>query len=278
MTKNWTLIGIPDDIGVGNVGGRQGARRGPPTFRQYLQRLKERDGVLAGLHDAGNVPLVDDIHQNHREASNLIAKQEGLTVVVGGGHDHVYSHLRAIREQLPQKARLGCINVDPHFDMRAAQPQFTSGSPFRVALEEGLLQGEHLVEFGIQPFANAPELWDFAEEHQVQVVEFEMLRNNETLPQFRQVLLKLAAAVDAIVLSLDLDSIQAAFAPGVSAPAPEGFTPSEVLQMLEMAGNEPKVSSLGIYELNPEFDQDNRTARLAAVAAYTFVAAKLRKR
>ena len=76
---------------------------------------------------------------------------------------------------------------------------------------------------------------------------------------------------DAIVISLDLDSFAEAFAPGVSAPQPEGFTPSEVFEMLQLAGNEKKVVSLGIFELNPEVDRDGQTAKLAANCAYQFL-------
>ena len=79
------------------------------------------------------------------------------------------------------------------------------------------------------------------------------------------------------MLSLDLDAIQAAFAPGVSAPAMEGFTPSEILEMMLIAARDEKVVSLGIFELNPEYDIDERTARLAATCAYHFMDERLRK-
>jgi formiminoglutamase len=83
--------------------------------------------------------------------------------------------------------------------------------------------------------------------------------------------------VDAIVISLDMDAIQASFAPGVSAPAIEGFQPSEILEMMLIAARDPKMVSLGIYELNPEFDVDDRTARLAATAAFHLLDERLRR-
>ena len=72
-------------------------------------------------------------------------------------------------------------------------------------------------------------------------------------------------------MSLDLDSLACAFSPGVSAPQSEGFVSSEILEMMEIAGKEPKVISLGIFELNPEHDRDELSARLAATASYHFI-------
>ena len=107
------------------------------------------------------------------------------------------------------------------------------------------------------------------------LVKFDDLRGGKAVSGFRKALEYLEERTDQIVISLDLDSLQAAFAPGVSAPAPEGFMPSEVMEMLMLAAEKPKVVSLGIYELNPLFDLDDRTARLAAALAYKFASIKL---
>ena len=72
-----------------------------------------------------------------------------------------------------------------------------------------------------------------------------------------------------------MDAAASAFAPGVSAPQAEGFTASEMIEMMEIAGSEKKVVSLGIFELNPEHDLEDITARLAATVAYHFVEAAL---
>ena len=97
------------------------------------------------------------------------------------------------------------------------------------------------------------------------------LERSDKVKAFRRSLDDLSSRVDYVVLSFDLDSVQEAFAPGVSAPAAMGFSPSEIFAMMRVAGLHEKVISLGIYELNPRFDIDNRTARLAALAAWHFL-------
>jgi formimidoylglutamase len=283
-TSKWSLIGIPDHQGVMNVGGRLGAASGPLAFRRVFARLKGQGGVQSCLQDLGDLSgLGSDVAKNHKLASRLVSKGHqgtGLSVVVGGGHDHGYSHLVGIREALQSKkskVRLGCINIDAHLDVRKAEPIITSGSPFYLAIENKVVDPKLMVEFGIQSHCNGPELWDYIAKKKVPVVPFEKLRHGKAAQIFSQTLKKLRSQCDAIAVSLDLDAAAAADAPGVSAPQAEGFSPSDIIEMMEIAGMDKKVISLGIFELNPIYDLDDRTARLGATAAYHFIDHALRR-
>jgi formiminoglutamase len=101
------------------------------------------------------------------------------------------------------------------------------------------------------------------------------MRETDKSAAFKDALDRVTTEASAIILSVDLDALQAAFSPGVSAPAAEGFTPSEMISFIRIAAANPKVISLGIYELNPSYDIDNRTTVLAAVLAYHFAAVKV---
>ncbi len=271
------------------MGGRLGSARGPLAFRKAFGKLAGRDGVHAALDDRSDAqPIGGDVAANHRAAADLVRASHaasGLSVVVGGGHDHGYSHLLGLHEALGKDAKLGCINIDAHLDVRKPLPpsfpggaeRITSGSPFYLALESGVLAPERFVELGIQPQCNRPELWDYAEKKGVEIIGVERLRQGRAPAEFAAALARLARECDAVAVSLDLDAIACAFAPGVSAPQAEGLTPAEVFEMLEGAGREPRAVSLGIFELNPDHDTDGATTRLAATAAYRFVAAALKR-
>ncbi|MBL7715617.1 MAG: formimidoylglutamase [Bdellovibrionales bacterium] len=294
MELRWGLAGIPDHEAVQNVGGRLGAARGPSAFRPIFLKMKGRDSVLETMTDFGDVTgITGQIEQNHQKAAEKVAeihRDRAFSVIIGGSHDHGFSHLKGIREALQMQVhakgkttpRLGCINIDAHLDVRKADPaagiKITSGSPFYLAIESGVLHARGLVEFGIQNHCNALELWQYVESKKVEVVPFEKLREGKAIAAFSKSLKRLVQSCDAIAISLDLDAAAQAFAPGVSAPQAEGFTSSEIIQMVEIAGREKKVVSLGIFELNPEHDIDGRTARLAATSAYHFVAEALRAR
>lgn len=285
------FLGIPDHHGVINVGGRVGAARGPEAFRKSLARLRGRDGVHAALQDLGDAwnfhsPPGGPVESSHRRAADRIRDlhQAGksASVIVGGGHDHGYSQLLGLREALPGK-KIGCINIDAHLDVRAPAPPIGSagppvagsGSPFYLAIEAKVLDPALFVEFGIQAHCNSSELWDYVEGKGVRVVPFEELRHGAGAKRFREELERLASLCDHVVVSLDLDAASSAFAPGVSAPQSEGFTATDFVEIGEISGLEPKVISLGIFELNPELDPDDRTARLAATVAYHFTRKRL---
>ncbi len=278
----WSLIGIPDHQGVVNVGGRVGAASGPGAFRRCLKAMKGRQGVLEALQDEGDLTQISgDVEENLRRAGELVReahRKTRLSVVIGGGHDHGFSHLSGLAGTVEKAVRLGCLNIDAHLDVRKPDPLITSGSPFYLAIERKLLDPSRFIEFGIQSHCNARALWDYIASRKIEIVPFESLRDGRAVPAFQAALAKLAASCDLIAISLDLDAAAQAFAPGVSAPQAEGFTSGEIIQMMEIAGAEPKAASLGIFELNPLHDIDARTARLAATSAYHFVASALTSR
>lgn len=276
------IIGVPDHQGVIHVGGRIGSSRGPERFRKYFRKFSGPIARHAALEDRGDVPgLGTNVATNHRLAADRIRDAHqagGLSVILGGGHDHGFSHLLGVSEALRvkhPKVRLGCLNIDAHLDVRRPSPLITSGSPFFLAIESGVLNPKRFIEFGIQSHCNSMELWDYVKEKKVEVVPFQKMRRGQAIPLFQKALKKLSAVCDAVVMSLDLDAAASAYAPGVSAPQAEGFTSMEILEMMELAGRQKKVVSLGVFELNPEHDLDDRTSRLAATAVYHFLEAKL---
>jgi arginase family enzyme len=137
------------------------------------------------------------------------------------------------------------------------------------------LDPEHLVEFGIQSHCNSPALWSYVQKKGVRVVQLSELRMGNPVERFRLELERLAQQVDAIVISLDLDALSEAYCPGVSAPQAEGLSAQQVIAMMEIAGASSKVRSLGVFELNPEHDRGDMTARVAATAVHHFIDAAL---
>lgn len=269
------VIGIPDHQGVFHVGGRLGAQSGPAAFRKHFFKMKSQVNVWEKCSDLGDVgPIKSSVRENLERASQMIEAAHGSfrkVLVVGGGHDHGYSQLKGLKLALGKRARIGCMNIDAHLDVRKPSPHVTSGSPFYLALEEGLIRGKDFVEFGIQEHANAPELFTYVKAHGAKVVLLRDLRFGNAVQVFKRELSRLVKTCDHVALSVDLDAFAAAFAPGVSAPQAEGFSPSDGLQMVEFAGSLKKVSSLGLFELNPEHDLGSSTALLTATLGFHFL-------
>lgn len=271
------LVGFRDHTGVENVGGRIGAASGPVSFRQCFDRFSGPISENIEFEDRGDVfPLDGGIEATLEESAakvRAIHAQRMKSIVVGGGHDFGYSQLAGVRAAIGSKARLGCINIDAHLDLRKSNPKITSGSPFYLAIEKKLIQPTDLCEFGIQLQSNGSAVMEYAREKKVKILTLDETRGatKGSVGAFQAELKRLGKLCDAVVISFDLDAVCEASAPGVSAPQADGFSPAEVFQMMAIAGAEPKVVSLGIFELNPLHDRDQQTARLAATSAHRFL-------
>lgn len=272
--RKFGLIGALDDEGVSNVGGRIGAARGPLSFAKVFSALKGFEDCQSLLVSSADVlPEPKGIEQTHARVCEAIKAivQKGLAdIVVGGGHDFVLPQIQAYSEL---GMSVGCLNIDAHFDLRKPNPKITSGSPFYLAIEKGYLKPEHLVEFGIQKQSNNKEVKDYSLKKKIKTIWFDELREGDRIKKFKEEIKLLEKKVDHLILSIDLDAFSEAFAPGVSAPQSEGFTSAEGMAMVEFSAGLKKNNSLGIFELNPIFDQDLKTARLAATLAWKWIGA-----
>ena len=123
---------------------------------------------------------------------------------------------------------------------------------------------------GIQRQANNQELFEIAERHDIQYVMIEdcVLSQLETVTER---ISNFIAIHDFIYLSIDMDGFSSAYAPGVSAPSPLGLEPTFFLRLLDIIIRSKKLISCDFAELNPSLDQDQSTARLAAIIVDSIV-------
>lgn len=277
---NFSILGFPDDLGVKQVGGRPGAAGGPDAFLTVFKKMNGKSPVLQQCDSFLQIKVGERIEENHHQAKEATCaeykKKNRTVVVMGGGHDYAYSWIAGIRQAVGPNKKIAVINLDAHFDLRPYESGMTSGSPFRRLIDEKIIQSQHLYEFGIQNHCNRPELWEFAKSKKIPIITFENIRNQRAVAQFRKTLARAKKAADLVLLSLDLDCISSAFAPGVSAPQSEGLTASEVFQILEIAGADKKVTSLGVFELAPNLDSNGITVRCAAQGVWKFLDKKLK--
>lgn len=284
----FSLAGFPDDLGVRNVNGRPGAADGPAKFLEYFLKLRGKGdlSVQSALLNSALSRVGSDLGHNHEAGRELTEVQlralgaepgrgSAAHIAVGGGHDWAYPWIHGFVSVLGPKIRIGCINIDSHFDLRPHAPVMTSGSPFRRLIEEGILSPSRLVEFGIQSHCNSQELWEYARKQKIKTIPRELLLDGRALASFRRALLELKKKADLIVISLDLDAVTLGVAPGVSAPQPDGLTAGEIYQLLEIAAAERKVRGLGVFELAPPLDVNDHTSRFAAQCVWKFLNRKM---
>ena len=265
------LLGCPQDEGVRRNGGRPGAAAGPGAIRQALFRLTVNGLAALKLHDAGDTaPLatLEDTHAAHEKAVARFLTDGKRVVVLGGGNDIAYPDCAALSKAAGDVL---AFNVDAHFDVRPDTPR-NSGTPYRQLLDEGLLKGSRFFELGSQPWCTSAEHAAYLKDKRATVVPLDALRAKSPARVVRRALRE-AQDAKAVFWGFDLDVVNASEAPGVSAPNALGLTGAELCGLAALAGAEKRTRVVEISEMNPAFDLDGRTARLAAVAIWHYLAA-----
>jgi formimidoylglutamase len=264
----WSLLGLPYD---GGIPSRPGARFGPSALRRALAGFGTFDGEreLPPVHDLGDLSLPSmegaDAHRRIEEAARRLFSEGRRTAFVGGDHGCTGSILRGLAAARPE-LRLAVISVDAHLDVReyADERSLSSGTPFRRALETGIAAGERTAAIGLRPFANSRHYMEWARGRGIHLFTAEDVGERGAEAVAESALEAAAADADALYLSIDIDAVDAAFAPGVSAPGIGGLTAREALALVHVVARDPRLVAFDVMELSPPHDADERTARLAA--------------
>ncbi len=267
------ILGSPIDEGVARNQGRVGAADGPTAIRQMLYKLTvPPTGQPVSLCDLGDIrpqPSLEETHARQRELVRQVLEDGKSLIILGGGNDISFPDGAALAEVEP--AVLG-FNIDSHFDVRTA-PKPNSGTPYRQLFDEGLFRGPFFYHLASKPECNSARHLAYLIELGAHVYDLHALRGRGI-----DSILGEALGLDdakAIFWGFDLDAVRSADAPGVSAHYPVGLTAEEICRMAERAGGDSRSRILEISELNPRYDLDGRTALLAAMMVWRFVAARL---
>lgn len=263
--KPVALLGFASDEGVRRNKGRTGAAAAPAAIRKALGPLAFHPGRT--VSDAGDVVVAGEaLEAGQERLGNLVAAlldAGHLTVVLGGGHETAYaSYLGASASAAVQRGqRLGVLNLDAHFDLRdEAVP--SSGTPF---LQMARAEADAGREFryavvGISEPNNTKVLFDTADKLGVRY----LLDEDCEAVRVRDFVAGFLADIDVLYLTIDLDVLPAAVAPGVSAPAAYGVPLPVISAVCRQVAQSGKLLHLDVAELNPAFDIDGRTAKTAA--------------
>ncbi|MBX2986329.1 MAG: formimidoylglutamase [Bdellovibrionaceae bacterium] len=271
------LFGWPDDEGIRLNGGRPGAAQAPDRIRRFLYRMTpavDVDTAPPALWDRGNLLTAPadlaERHRRAREAAHEAHARGDRTLSFGGGHDYGFPDSAAFLQAYAREGRRPVVvNFDAHLDVRPADHGFHSGTPFRRLIEEFHGRFDFL-EIGLQPQCNSREHWAWARSRGA-----ELWGSFET-PDSAGLLTRLDSWAAArrgqeLFISLDIDALNSEAAPGCSQSWAWGLSPVSVTQALRRLYQLFDVRGLGLYEVSPPLDQDDRTSKLAALFAHDFL-------
>lgn len=260
------LVGFCSDEGVRRNGGRVGAAAGPEALRSALANMAWH-GTRA-IYDAGDVVCHDgqlevaQVALGNQVADILNAGHRPL--IMGGGHEVAWGTWQGIAESAKHAQRAGIINVDAHFDLRQSS-QATSGTSF-AQIQRDCVDRQMPFNYlclGVSALANTAALFETAKQTGTKwLLDEQFVMWNR--PVVDTVLNAFLDSVDAVYLTICLDAFPASDAPGVSAPAARGIEIAMAEWLIDLVCRREQLLVAEIAELNPQFDQDHRTAKLAA--------------
>jgi len=253
------IIGVGEDR---NALGNQGCAMAPDFVRKYLYRLYKGANNVR-IVDLGNVKTGHAVKDTYVVLSQIVAtllEERVLPVIIGGGQDLTYANYLAY-EDLGQIINL--VSVDNSFDL---------------GKEEALLDSSSFLSHIImhQPnflfnYANIGYQTYFVEQDAIKLMGnlyFDAFRLGNVQADMEEVE---PVVRNADVLSIDVSAIRQSDAPGNANATPNGFYGEELCRIVRYAGMSDKLSSIGFYEMNPLYDNQEQTLHLVAQAIWYFI-------
>jgi len=265
-------VGVPMDIGASH---RSGTRFGPRQIRAESAMLRPYNmATRRSPFDHMQVADIGDIATNTfdlkksveliREAYNELLQYDVIPLGLGGDHTITYPILQAIAKK---HGPVGLIHVDAHADINDEMfgEKIAHGTPFRRAVEEGLLDCQRVVQIGLRGTGYADADFDWPREQGFRVVTAEECWHQSLSPLMAEVRDQLGTGP--VYLSYDIDSLDPAFAPGTGTLEIGGLTTIQALEIVRGCAGLQLVGC-DLVEVSPPYDQSGATALIAANLLY----------
>lgn len=263
--NDFVLHGFAVDEGVRRNKGRVGAKDAPDIIRKNTSNFPVVNPDFH-LKDFGNIYCDEgDLEKTQNELAEKVSetlKRKGKSIVFGGGHEVTFAHYSGIKKVFPNK-KIGIINIDAHFDNREIDPKVgaSSGTGFWQIAQEGQIHSLHI---GIQRNSNTLKLFDTAHQYGMKYILAEELFF-ENLPNIYTKINEFIDQSEVIYLTICMDVFNVSIAPGVSALAYNGiFADAAFMHLFKLILTSKKLIAMDVAEVNPTYDNNEITARLAA--------------
>lgn len=252
-------------IGVGesrNSDDNYGCAQAPNHVRKYLYRLTDFKSNTK-IIDLGNLKIgnsVDDTYFALSEILEFLIKKNVIPVIIGGSQDLTYSNFLAYKN-LEQTVNL--VSVDSKFDLGSNDDEINSNNFLTKII---LHQPNYLFNYsniGYQSY--------FIDKDEIELMS-KLFFDTYRLGQVQKNIEEVEPIVrNADILSFDVSAIRQSEAPGNKNTSPNGFYGEQACQIARYAGLSDKLTSIGFYEINPDYDFNEQTAHSTAQMIWYFI-------
>jgi len=271
------IVGVPFD---GGTSYRPGARLGPreiraqsSLIRSYSYFLKVAPFDRLNVADVGDIDAppvsIEKAYEAIEARIGAIADAGARPLVVGGDHSISLPVLRALARR---HGPLALVQFDSHIDTwdEYFGGKYFHGTPFRRAIEEGVIEGRRFVQVGIRGPMYGEEDFEFHREHGITMIDVDQLKARGVAAAVQEIRRVISGPA---YMTFDIDAVDPAFAPGTGTPEVGGLTSHEAQQLVRGLAGLPLVGG-DVVEVAPPFDGPGHiTALLAANLMFEFLCA-----
>ncbi|AZO39379.1 MAG: agmatinase [Mesorhizobium sp.] len=262
------FVGVPLDIGTSN---RSGTRFGPRQIRAESVLLRPYNmATRAAPFDSLRVADVGDIATNpYNLLKSVDAIERGISDILshgckplslGGDHTMTLPILRAMAKK---HGPLGLIHIDAHADINDTMfgEEIAHGTPFRRAVEEGLINARRTVQIGLRGTGYAADDFDWSRQQGFKVYQADELWHRSLVPLMDEVRVHMGSGP--VYITFDIDSLDPSFAQGTGTPEIGGLTSMQALEIVRGCWG-LDIVGCDLVEVSPPFDTSGNTALTAA--------------
>ena len=262
------FIGVPLDVGTSN---RPGTRFGPKQIRAESVMLRPYNmWTRAAPFDSLRIADIGDVPINTFDLKDAVRRIEMfydsvlthpvIPMTLGGDHTLTLPVLRSIAKK---HGPVGLVHIDAHADINDHMfgESIAHGTPFRRALEEGLIDADHTFQIGLRGTGYTAEDFDWARDKGFIVVQAEELWHKSATPLIEDIRGKMGTRP--VYLTFDIDSLDPAYAPGTGTPEIGGLTSVQAIELIRGCQGLNLVGC-DLVEVSPPYDLQGNTALLAA--------------
>ncbi|MBC7644540.1 MAG: agmatinase family protein [Thermoleophilia bacterium] len=255
----------------------------PNVVRSALNRFATWDAhehvdlAQWNVHDIGDSGAIrmtwDSAFEAIRHLADRAWDMGKFVVALGGDHSVSWPLIAAATGHA---ARTGIIQLDVHHDVRELDHGASNGTPIRGLIEQGLVRSSDIVQIGIHPFGNKRAYTDYCDSQGI--TRYSLSDVNELGPvSIATAAHQKLASCDRIYLTVDIDVLDRAFAPGTVAALPGGLTPRELMLLVTNICDDARVMAMDVVEFDPSRDVSDITAYNVALTVVTALSAVARR-
>jgi len=267
------IVGAPTDTAVTH---RPGARFGPRAIRaaSNVRRGAHHFGLgvqpfkVLRVFDYGDAAVVpgdlDRTNEAVRAKVDEVASAGAVPIVLGGDHSITYPSASAVAGAVG-RGRLGVVHFDAHADTAADAwgVLLSHGTPMRRLIESGAVPGPAFVQVGLRGYWPPPEVFDWMREQGMRWHTIHDIQRRGFDAVLAQAMEQALDGPERVYLSVDIDVLDPAYAPGTGTPEPGGLTARELLGAVREIALRTELAGADLVEVSPPYDPAGITAEVA---------------